>query len=220
MITRSTKEWLDILDTMPVEGPGIRGMDFLTSSDTDWKRYKRFFSILDSVNILDIGCGHGRMALNFVNTNTHYIGIDIIPEVIDWATAAFTPWKNICFYHHPVANSMYRPSGLDPLKFNTMFSDKTMYGILALSLFTHLESLDVVKHYLTELRRVIRDDGTLAVTFFLAPPNDCSGIAQRSVFHSYDIKNLFADLKFKVHASWGGFTKEWHDQKVYILKPV
>lgn len=219
---RTDGQWQPILELMPTEGPGIRGIDFLDSAKQDWAVYRQWFSLNTSDSIiLDIGCGHGRMALNFLyDGGPKYIGIDIVPGVIKWAASAFNPWENIKFYLQALENKMYNPGGLHPTNFKLQMADKTVKGILALSLFTHLETLDVVEHYLMELRRVIRDDGTLVLTWFTNPVNALSCDAARSVFSIYDIYFLLHKASLKVVDMWGGETRSWHDQTVMIVRPI
>lgn len=216
---RNRGQWVEVLNTMPVEGPGIRGLQFLFSSEIDWKNYKKFIPLKAKDIILDVGCGHGRMAFNFINSDMEYIGIDILPEAIKWADDIFAPWDNIRFYHYNIYNDMYHKDGFAPKTLKIDIQNKSITGILALSLFTHLETLDVVEHYLNEMRRVIRDCGTLVATFFVAPPNNCSGNAARTVFDVLDIYSAFKKCKFMVECEWGGNSRDWHDQRVYILRP-
>jgi len=218
MFYRSREDWLNILATMPEEGPGIRGDDFLYSADLDWKKYSKYLNLSDGDIILDVGCGHGRMALNFINTNIKYIGIDILSNVIYWARFAFSPWANIYFNLVSIRNGMYTLVGEDPNSFCIKLKDNTVKGIIALSLFTHLETLDVVERYLREFWRVLTHCGTLVATFFLSPVNDCTTDAQRTVFDIVDIYNLFKTTGFKVIEEWGGQTTNWHDQHIFVLK--
>lgn len=220
MITRTKPEWVEILNIMPAEGPGIRGDSFLYSAQSDWDKYKKYINLKAGDTIVDIGCGHGRMAVNFINSNINYLGIDILPEAIQWAVAAFAPWNNIEFYYDNLYNSMYHPKGASANNFKILMPASGVKGVLALSLFTHLETLDVVEHYLMEVRRVLCNDGAVIATFFVAPPNDCSGDAKRSVFDILDINILLVKCKFKIQEQWGGMTRAWHDQTIVVLRPI
>lgn len=231
MITRTKEAWIEAINEMPVEGPGIRGDAFLYSAQKDWDIYKKYISPSDEDTILDVGCGHGRMAFNFINTKIKYEGLDILPNMLKWASSTFAPWDNIKFFHLPFYNSMYStPLGditkfgkqldANPLFVNIITQPNTVKGILALSLFTHLETLDVVERYLMEFRRVIRNDGTLVATFFTSPPNDCSNDAKRTVFNIVDLCEVLVKVGFFISDRWGGLTRNWHDQTIFILKPL
>jgi ubiquinone/menaquinone biosynthesis C-methylase UbiE len=216
---RSEEEWLRIINKMPVAGPGIRGKDYLTSPIKDWEVFKPYFNLLEDEIILDVGCGHGRMAQNFINTKIKYLGVDVIAEMIDWNWAAYKSWDNIKFYYRSFYNSMYNPTD-KTCNFKLPLADKSVKGILALSLTTHLETVVTIYHYLREFERVLCDCGTMVVTWFLSLPNAVCTSAERTVIRRWDLYYILDKLKLKIVAEWGGQTTNWHDQCVTILRHI
>ncbi len=121
-------------------------------------------------DVLDIGCGIGRVAVALIPVLTEgtYEGFDIVPQFIRWCSREITP-------RHPrfrvrladVRNRQYNRHGGSPAaEYEFPFADSAFDVALAASVFTHMEP-DGVRRYLEETFRVLRPGGSLACTFFL-----------------------------------------------------
>ena len=216
---RTRSEWLEVIRRMPSVGPGIRGTDFLDTAYKHWEDFSKRLELPLAGTVLDIGCGFGRMAVEFIDCDdVKYIGVDILPEVIQWADEAFKPWSNIRFYCSPVSNGMYKPVGLPPMSFTLEEKDKSVELILALSLFTHLASLEVTERYFSEMMRVLKPKGHMITSWFFSPPNRLCFNPDRTVVSASWFLELINKYGLKVVDSWGGTSLARHDQTVVILK--
>lgn len=167
--------------------------------------------------ILDVGCGNGRCAIPLVDMNIKYIGLDVIPECIRFCNMAFAQWPQFKFEMLEARNSRYRPQGiLSPQEVVFPVADKTVDTVLALSLFTHFETIEACAHYLAEMKRVLKPGGLLWCTWFRSPPNAPCDSADRTVFAESRIIELVKP--FELLHSEGGLTPEYHDQWKLLLK--
>lgn len=98
-------------------------------------------------NILDWGCGCGRITRHWLGTGHNVFGIDIDAEAIDWCKS------NLQF-----AN--FQTCGLKP---PTDFADKMFDLVTATSVITHLGLSEQVK-WMEELWRIVKPGGTVLVT--------------------------------------------------------
>ncbi len=109
---------------------------------------KNNFSITQFRNVLDFGCGCGRVMRHWSNlTGPQFYGSDYNPLLIDW-----------CKKHLPFAR--FSVNGLaPPLKFD----DGTFDFLYAISVFTHLTQ-PLQQAWMNELRRVLTPGGCCMIT--------------------------------------------------------
>ncbi len=124
-----------------------------------------------SDNVLDVGCGVGRMVYGLVNylaPTSKYEGFDIVPELIDWASAEITSrYPNFRFSQAPIYNSFYNPKGhLTPAQYVFPYPDGEFGFTFLTSVFTHMPG-DVIRHYMDEIRRTLKPGGRAVITCFL-----------------------------------------------------
>jgi SAM-dependent methyltransferase len=121
-------------------------------------------------DVLDIGCGIGRVAVALIPVLTEgtYEGFDIVPQFIRWCSREITPrHPRFRFRLADVRNRQYNRHGGSPAaEYEFPFADSAFDVALAASVFTHMEP-DGVRRYLEETFRVLRPGGSLACTFFL-----------------------------------------------------
>lgn len=122
-------------------------------------------------NVLDVGCGVGRMTYGLVNylaPSSRYEGFDIIPDLITWAQQEIsTRYPNFQFRQAPIYNSFYNPTGhLKPTEFIFPYEDASFEFVFLTSVFTHMSG-DAIRHYLREIRRVLKPGGHGLITCFL-----------------------------------------------------
>lgn len=166
--------------------------------------------ISEGDRILDIGCGIGRLAVHLAHRTVTYVGIDPLRDCIEFAKEAFAEYPNCSFHHIDLQNSFYRLSGADPALLRFPFKDASFDAVLAVSLFTHFESEAECRRYIREIHRVLKEDGSSYSTWFRAPPNHPNWDGFRTVVLEAEILNFFSGFRFA--ETWGGNTKEYHDQ--------
>ncbi len=119
-------------------------------------------------DIVEIGCGCGRIALHlkadyFSGT---YLGIDIDPEMIEYCRSHF-PAPRFAFALSPHKSSTYHGaefSSREPRSF-TVAQPETRDFVFSTSLFTHLLENEIV-FYLKESFRALRPHGMAVMSFF------------------------------------------------------
>jgi ubiquinone/menaquinone biosynthesis C-methylase UbiE len=100
-------------------------------------------------NVLDFGCGCGRVLLNFQDapTTCQFYGTDIDSKLVGW-----------CEEHLP--NIRWKINGLQP---PLPFTNNTFDLIYAISVFTHLDE-EFQHAWLHELQRIAKPGGIIILT--------------------------------------------------------
>jgi ubiquinone/menaquinone biosynthesis C-methylase UbiE len=121
-------------------------------------------------NILDVGCGVGRLAIGLqqtLPTIKYYQGIDVSISAINWCLKYLKPeFPNFNFLRINMQNDLYNKNGANITTNRLPFADKTFDIIYLYSVFSHMRSYDI-KFYLTEFNRIIKFDGKIFLTAFL-----------------------------------------------------
>jgi ubiquinone/menaquinone biosynthesis C-methylase UbiE len=142
------------------------------SSGVEFMRYLREFAGLQTKErVLDVGCGCGQMALhlmNYLDENGSYVGVDIHRPSINWCRKKIASrHQNFRFEHIDVRNLAYNPNGTQPAEaYRFPFSDRSFDLVLLKSVFTHMRPPDV-SNYLSEVSRLLKENGRCLATFFL-----------------------------------------------------
>lgn len=123
-----------------------------------------------AANVLEIGCGVGRMAVpltSYLSEGT-YDGLDVAPAAIKWTRRAITRrYPNFRFHLADVYSDVYNPSGAWSAEtYRFPFEDAAFDFVLLTSVFTHMLPAEVDR-YLAEIRRVLRPTGTCFATWFI-----------------------------------------------------
>jgi SAM-dependent methyltransferase len=138
--------------------------------------YLRLFVELGSLrqdeSVLEPGCGTGRMAeplTGYLSPAGSYDGFDVVADAIRWCVENISSnHPNFRFRHVDIFNREYNPGGrVDPAAFEFPYADEVFDFVLLTSVFTHMMPSEV-RHYLGEIRRVLRPGGRCLMTFFLA----------------------------------------------------
>jgi SAM-dependent methyltransferase len=147
-----------------------------------------------SDDVLDIGCGSGRMAiplLDFLGPAGSYRGFDIVPDWIRWCednVSARNP--RFRFTVADIRNRKYNPGGtVDASEYRFPYDSGSFAVAFATSVFTHLMPADV-ENYIAETARVLEPGGHLLATFFLlgnrSPEGPRAGAAAIDFRHRLD----------------------------------
>jgi len=114
-----------------------RGMEFI-------KDY-----VKDGDEVLDYGCGNGRLLELFPDQDLNYLGVDVSEKLIDFAKKS-----------HPNA----RFSKLNPSQTSLALDNDFFNAIYSIAVFHHFPSFEYKKKMAEELYRVTQKDGQVIIT--------------------------------------------------------
>ncbi len=122
-------------------------------------------------SVLDVGCGSGRMAvplLGYLDQRGRYVGFDISPKLIRWCSGHISRRNaNFTFHLADIYNRHYNPRGAcRASEYRFPCEDRTIDFVFATSVFTHMLA-DDTRHYLHEIRRVLKPGGHGLLTHFI-----------------------------------------------------
>lgn len=146
--------------------------------------------ILSNINIppnsliLDYGCGVGRLALGLMSyrPDLRYVGVDIVPKFIEFASTNITP-INEKFTFHLIEddNPLYKKysdnnqKNINLTKFNEEIYQKRFDFVFALSLFTHLPPSNA-SQIISKISSLTHDESIFLMSAFVI-----DGEADRSI---------------------------------------
>lgn len=155
-----------------IRAAGIGGIvDFEAFGREYFRRITTLAELKPDESILEVGCGIGRNALpltTYLGPKGRFEAFDIVPVGIEWCQKNITPrYPNFHFQLANVYNSTYNPSGkFHASEFRFPYSDQSFDFVFLISVFTHMISRDL-EHYLSEIARVLKNQGRCLITFFL-----------------------------------------------------
>jgi SAM-dependent methyltransferase len=122
-------------------------------------------------SVLDVGCGVGRITYalaHYLSASGRYEGFDAVPRWVEWNRKTITSrLPNFQFRLVEARNAVYNRRGqADARRLRFPYDDETFDTALVESVFQH-NRVPVVRHYLTEIGRVLRRGGRCVVTSFL-----------------------------------------------------
>lgn len=149
----------------------IGGPKFIEIGDEFFGHFKKLGHIEPGHQILDIGCGIGRMArplTGYLGNTGRYEGFDIDESGIKWCRDNISSsHPNFSFRSVDVYNKFYRSNGkIKPAEFQFPYANNSFDFVFATSVFTHMFPTDVAR-YLSELSRVMKPGGRCLLTFLL-----------------------------------------------------
>lgn len=171
--------------------------------------------------VLDVGAANGRQAIGLLEMGiSEYVGLEIVKDNVERSNDAFKGFGNVRFDLIDVMNPMYNVTGTMPPEATTFpYPDGYFDFVVAGSLYTHLERLDVARRYVQESARVLRAGGGAFMSFFRSPPNVITSDAMRTVFAQEEIERIVKEF-FRIRVTFGGETAGWHDQwRFFLSKP-
>lgn len=121
-------------------------------------------------HVLEVGCGIGRIAIPLIGflTGGSYQGFDIVRHGIEWCQKAITSkHAHFQFQWVDLYNKTYNPAGKHQAADHRFpYPDQTFDFTFLTSVFTHMLPFDL-QHYLGEIHRTLKKDGTCFFTAFL-----------------------------------------------------
>ena len=130
-------------------------------------------------NVLDFGCGNGRLLDLFIDKNVDYLGLDISEKLINVAKEKY-PEKADNFQKISSSDSLTLPND----SFNTIFS---------IAVFHHFPSRKYREDVAKELYRVTKKDGHIIITVW-------------NLWQKKYIKNIIDNWINKIYLNFGGST--------------
>jgi SAM-dependent methyltransferase len=155
----------------PPEEAFVGGGDYIQISQEFLRYFVEIAGLEPSHNVLDVGCGIGRMAAGLSRyldpEQGRYIGFDPVRPGIDWCVKAYADKPNFSFHWVDLYNELYRPEG-SVLATRFRFPAEDAFADLAVltSVFTHLYEPEIAA-YLRELKRVVKPTGRIFATAYL-----------------------------------------------------
>jgi SAM-dependent methyltransferase len=126
-------------------------------------------------SVLDVGCGCGRIAAGltqFLNETTDYIGVDIVPGLVEFGRKFITPrysrFKFLLLDEGNFTYDAWRPEGrvVDITKLSEACPAGSVDLAISISLFTHLDYAAAV-FLLKNISRMLASGGRAFVTIFV-----------------------------------------------------
>lgn len=117
-------------------------------------------------NLLDWGCGAGRLAIGVIESwggIARYDGIDVQRDLITWATRHVAR-EGIAFTHVDVANARYNRGGTPDRRIPG--ASAAYDALYAYSVLSHMDAAELAD-YLCEIRRLLKPGGFAWVTAFV-----------------------------------------------------
>jgi SAM-dependent methyltransferase len=101
--------------------------------------------------VLDFGCGTGYGTHRLANSASHITGIDVAPVAVAFARERYIPQAE-------AAGNVLEYALVDPVELSPLpFPDNHFDAVLSFQVIEHVPS---VANYLSEIRRVLKPDGT------------------------------------------------------------
>lgn len=137
--------------------------DFYQLGKDDWEDFSRFWRDYQPElggSVIEVGCGAGRMTKQLLHDFDRVIGLDVSSEMIALAAQAAPTAE----FH--VVDGIHVP-----------VPDGSVDAVFTCHVLQHLENLDVIAAYLTNLRRALRPGGTIMAHLLLA--EEQRGVARK-----------------------------------------
>jgi ubiquinone/menaquinone biosynthesis C-methylase UbiE len=140
------------------------GQDFLV-------HFVKLGHLKPNERVLDVGSGIGRMAIpltKFLTEEGCYEGFDIVAKGVEWCTQNITQrYPRFRFQLADIYNKQYNPTGREiASSYRFPYDEATFDFAFLTSVFTHMLPQDM-ENYLSEIARVLKNDGRCLITYFL-----------------------------------------------------
>lgn len=144
--------------------------DFSATRSFTWQIMQEFIKFVKpGDNVLDFGCGNGRLLDALIAENIVYKGVDTVPEFIDIARQKYADVTAFDQSARGRATKIKRSIEFKVIDFNVDnfrldFPDRYFDHIFAIAVFHHLPSVKLREDVLKEFKRILKDDGHVFLT--------------------------------------------------------
>jgi len=124
-------------------------------------------------NVLDIGCGGGRIAsflAHYLKAPGSFYGLDVVPELIEYSKK-IVPSPLFHFKHLNIYSKNYNPdpAAPKPEEFKLPYHDDFFDTVYLVSVFTHM--IPPIANYVKQISRVMKNNAKCLISFFLLQNN-------------------------------------------------
>ncbi|NMG06646.1 class I SAM-dependent methyltransferase [Brasilonema sp. UFV-L1] len=158
------------LDLMREEGIDVLEEWFRWSEE--WSMLLRVYGgITKNSNVLEIGCGLGRIAFPLrylLSSDGSYDGFEICHDKVIFLQKTFhKAYPNFRFLWANIHNTYYNPKGeVNPVDYRFPYPDNSFDIVYAASVFTHMLP-ETTANYFQQAARVLKPDGRCLFSFFV-----------------------------------------------------
>jgi SAM-dependent methyltransferase len=160
----------------------VGGGDFAKAGQENLELLRAYAGLTPASDVLDIGCGTGRMAwplATYLLPNAGYLGFDVSARAVELCRRRFGAIRpDFAFVEADVANTEYRAGGAgreDSYRFPV--EDNGFDVAFATSVFSHM-TLPSIRHYLSETARALRPGGHFLFTGYALTAERMEGLAR------------------------------------------
>lgn len=173
-------------------------------------------------NVLDLGCGIGRLALpltQYMSEEGYYLGLDINLSGIAWAheniTSRYPRFEFVVLNARNVHYGAKHEYGQDDLVHSSLpIPDYMHFDVVgALSLFTHL-TWEELTWYFNKLRGLLKPGGVLVGTFFIMTERARASIRAGRCPIAFDLD--VPGPSYHAKDANGRFTAFAHDERAFL----
>ncbi|GEN73172.1 class I SAM-dependent methyltransferase [Chryseobacterium lathyri] len=147
----------------------VGGSDFIPHGIRQVNALKKYIGLQNTDHVLDVGCGIGRTAVALTGTidKGTYDGFDAVEKGINWCNKHIgKKHPNFKFQFTPIYNDLYNTFSQKAESFTFPYDELRFDKVFLFSVFTHMQ-IPEIKRYLSEISRVLKNDGQCLATFFL-----------------------------------------------------
>lgn len=150
---------------------GINIQAYVSRGKIQAERCIKYGGLNSKTNMLEIGCGDGRLARTLINviTGGTYTGIEVNLNYVNFLNGEISrKYNNFRFIHADLFHSYYNPAGAQrTVEYLFPFQDESFDFVYLKSVFTHFLPAEQ-EHYVSEIERVLRKNGVMLATYFIA----------------------------------------------------
>jgi SAM-dependent methyltransferase len=158
----------------------VGGGDFDQMGKVLLNQLATFASLSPDSDVLDIGCGTGRLAKplsEYLRPSSTYIGFDVsLTAIVSCRRRIGRRRPNFTFVKADIANREYNPLGhISEEEYCFPADDESVDVVAAFSVFSHMVQRSIDR-YLLEAHRVLRSGGSFAFTAYALTPERIEAI--------------------------------------------
>ncbi len=161
--------------------------EFLSDGQIQLQRLVKYAKLNSTSNILDIGCGGGKLVSALVPfiKEGKYSTFEVNKEYIEFWRDSIDKKNNFTFNHADLWHSYYNPTGKHKTtEYIFPYKDSVFDIVYLNSIFTHLLPSEI-SHYLVEIRRVQKPGSIVFATYFIVNNEslslDSQGLSDKSL---------------------------------------